>query len=66
MSDFDLPIHSPCIGNCCLNEDDVCMGCFRSLEAVTQWLSVDNATRRRFIEEAEQRRALHQEAGKEL
>ncbi|WP_239649575.1 DUF1289 domain-containing protein [Methylocucumis oryzae] len=23
-------IDSPCVRNCCLNNDDVCLGCFRS------------------------------------
>ncbi|MCK5359347.1 MAG: DUF1289 domain-containing protein, partial [Gammaproteobacteria bacterium] len=22
-------VASPCVDNCCLNEEDVCMGCFR-------------------------------------
>lgn len=28
---------SPCIRNCCLNEDDICLGCFRHLNEITGW-----------------------------
>lgn len=28
---------SPCIGKCCLNEKDICLGCFRSLEEIKEW-----------------------------
>lgn len=30
-------VESPCIGSCCLNEKDVCMGCLRSLEEIKEW-----------------------------
>ena len=28
---------SPCVRNCCLDQDDVCMGCFRSITEICQW-----------------------------
>ncbi|MBQ0758002.1 MAG: DUF1289 domain-containing protein [Amphritea sp.] len=28
---------SPCIRNCCLDENDICMGCHRSLEEILIW-----------------------------
>lgn len=30
-------VESPCIRQCCLNPDDVCVGCWRTLEEVMQW-----------------------------
>ncbi|MFT5940456.1 MAG: putative Fe-S protein YdhL (DUF1289 family) [Paraglaciecola sp.] len=30
-------VASPCIGNCCLDEQDMCMGCFRLLNEITGW-----------------------------
>ncbi|MDN3649090.1 DUF1289 domain-containing protein [Reinekea marina] len=30
-------IASPCIRNCCLNEQDICVGCFRSLDEIKHW-----------------------------
>ena len=28
---------SPCVRNCCLDQDDVCMGCFRSITEICAW-----------------------------
>jgi len=28
---------SPCVRNCCLNEQDICLGCFRSLDEIRHW-----------------------------
>lgn len=30
-------IESPCIRNCCLNDEDVCLGCFRVISEITGW-----------------------------
>ncbi|WP_343856101.1 DUF1289 domain-containing protein [Aliiglaciecola litoralis] len=36
-NDSNLLIESPCIRNCCLNDEDICVGCFRTLEEILQW-----------------------------
>lgn len=28
---------SPCVRNCCLDQDDVCMGCYRSISEICAW-----------------------------
>ena len=30
-------IASPCIRNCCLDNAEICLGCFRSLAEILQW-----------------------------
>ncbi|PCI40961.1 MAG: DUF1289 domain-containing protein [Moraxellaceae bacterium] len=30
---------SPCVRNCCLNQQDVCLGCFRHIDEITGWNS---------------------------
>ncbi|HAG96124.1 MAG: DUF1289 domain-containing protein [Pseudomonadales bacterium] len=30
-------IPSPCVRNCCLNDDDVCLGCGRTLDDIRNW-----------------------------
>jgi len=40
---------SPCISVCALNEDDICIGCWRSGEEITQWWSLDDDGRRRIL-----------------
>lgn len=50
------PVSSPCVRNCCLDEKDVCLGCYRSLAEITGWGSADNATRREILDRAQERR----------
>lgn len=38
-------IDSPCIRACTLGEDDVCVGCGRSLDEITIWSSAPQARR---------------------
>ncbi len=33
-------IPSPCIDNCCL-DDDICMGCFRTIQEIMDWGEAD-------------------------
>ena len=28
---------SPCVRNCCLDEQSVCMGCFRTITEICEW-----------------------------
>lgn len=28
---------SPCVRNCCLDEEDVCLGCGRTLDEILSW-----------------------------
>jgi predicted Fe-S protein YdhL (DUF1289 family) len=37
MTDEVENIQSPCVRNCCLNEDDICLGCRRSLSEIIAW-----------------------------
>ncbi|WP_340680762.1 DUF1289 domain-containing protein [Paraglaciecola sp.] len=30
-------VESPCIRNCCLDANDLCVGCFRTLEEILSW-----------------------------
>ncbi len=39
-------IESPCIGTCTLGPGDLCVGCFRSSEEITSWLSYTPERRR--------------------
>jgi uncharacterized protein len=63
MSDIDSSAQSPCIRNCCLDDDLNCLGCFRSLEEIKEWGIVDNHRRRIILQNAKQRREAHQTLG---
>jgi uncharacterized protein len=60
MSDIDRFAQSPCIGNCCLDDDNTCLGCFRSLEEIKEWGVVDEHRRRLILQNAKQRSASRQ------
>ncbi len=47
----DLPsrVESPCIGVCLLGADDICEGCFRTADEITNWRDYDNAQKRDVI-----------------
>lgn len=48
-------VHSPCVGVCALDDDDVCIGCMRSGQEITQWGYVDNDGKRAILKLVEQR-----------
>lgn len=48
---------SPCVSICALDQDDVCMGCFRTGEEITDWFMADDARKQEILLAAEQRRA---------
>jgi len=50
-------IASPCISNCCLDEDDICLGCFRHLDEITGWHSADQKRRLEILQNAKGRKA---------
>ena len=46
---------SPCISVCVLNTEDVCLGCYRSAEEITDWFMASAEDKRLIIERARQR-----------
>lgn len=52
-----MDINSPCVRNCCLSEDDVCMGCFRSLEEIKQWSLSSDDLKQQILLNAQSRRS---------
>jgi len=54
----DEPIvASPCVRQCTLNDENVCLGCFRSLDEIKEWSGLDAPARRAVLAEAGRRRA---------
>lgn len=48
-------VESPCVRNCCLNDDDICLGCFRSLTEITRWSTANNQSKHDILQAAAQR-----------
>jgi uncharacterized protein len=64
MSDMDGSTRSPCIRNCCLDDDLTCLGCFRSLDEIKEWGVVDDHRRSLILQNAKQRKEAYQMQGK--
>ncbi|OBP16148.1 hypothetical protein A5320_01630 [Rheinheimera sp. SA_1] len=46
---------APCQRNCCLDQDDICLGCGRSLTEICGWHQADAAQKQQILAQAEQR-----------
>lgn len=47
---------SPCVSICALDENDICMGCYRSAEEITDWFMANAAQKREMLARARERR----------
>ena len=59
MNDVVSKVGSPCVDNCCLNEEDICLGCFRSLEEILNWHAATDPQRQTVIATAQRRKEKH-------
>lgn len=50
---------SPCVGNCCLDPGDVCLGCYRHIDEITGWHQADSHARKAILERCETRHQKH-------
>lgn len=54
-------VESPCVRNCCLNEYDICLGCFRHVDEIIEWGSANSQRREAILDDVKQRRVAHTE-----
>jgi predicted Fe-S protein YdhL (DUF1289 family) len=52
-------VKSPCIESCIVNDEKICLGCFRSLGEIAQWQAMDDTMRQEVLLKAERRRKAH-------
>ncbi|MGX5175546.1 DUF1289 domain-containing protein [Aliikangiella sp. IMCC44653] len=48
---------SPCISQCCLDEQDVCVGCFRHIDEITGWHGADDERRQAILKNCAKRKS---------
>lgn len=53
---------NPCVRNCCLNDDNTCMGCGRELREILEWHQASDSRRAEIILSARNRVMLRQQA----
>jgi len=46
---------SPCVSVCVLDDDDVCMGCYRNASEITDWVMLSNDEKREVLQRARER-----------
>jgi predicted Fe-S protein YdhL (DUF1289 family) len=51
------PVKSPCVRKCTLDDDDVCVGCFRKLEEICAWGGASNEQRQQILNQVAIRRS---------
>jgi predicted Fe-S protein YdhL (DUF1289 family) len=42
-------VESPCVGVCQYNDEEVCQGCFRTSQEITDWFDMSNAEKEKII-----------------
>ncbi|MDP2636069.1 MULTISPECIES: DUF1289 domain-containing protein [unclassified Pseudoalteromonas] len=47
---------TPCVRRCCLDADDTCIGCFRTLEEILSWRGLSEAQKKQVMAECEVRK----------
>lgn len=52
-----MAIASPCIRNCCLNDDDVCLGCNRTIDEILRWGDASDEEKIQVLLKADNRKA---------
>ncbi|WP_226565065.1 DUF1289 domain-containing protein [Shewanella chilikensis] len=55
-------VDSPCIRHCCLDLQDVCLGCFRTLEEILAWHQATDSERQTILERCRQRQVDRHQA----
>jgi predicted Fe-S protein YdhL (DUF1289 family) len=58
-SDSKTLIPCPCIRNCCLDDNDVCLGCFRNIDEITGWNASSDEEKQSILERCDLRRVRH-------
>jgi len=55
MQPQERPVASPCVHVCALDDEDICIGCQRSVAEITRWSLMDNAERREVLVQCHER-----------
>ena len=61
-SQNDHQIQSPCVQKCCLDLDDICLGCRRHINEITGWHTATNAQKQEILQNVSKRKAMDKQA----
>ncbi|MES2824316.1 MAG: DUF1289 domain-containing protein [Pseudomonadota bacterium] len=49
-------VESPCINICCLNTNNICTGCYRSLEEIAHWRDASDSDKKTILDRTKERK----------
>lgn len=55
-----IEIKSPCVRNCCLNQQDICVGCYRHVNEITGWKNFSDREKQLVLSQCAQRKKENQ------
>lgn len=55
MSERPRYVPTPCVLVCTLDENDVCLGCYRTVDEIGEWVDADSGRREAILEAADER-----------
>jgi len=53
-----MSVESPCVRNCCLDKQDVCLGCGRTVEEIIRWGDASETEKKKILAAAQKRRDI--------
>ena len=56
MKEPTQPVKSPCIEVCSLDDQDVCIGCYRTANEIIEWFSASDERKRIILSAVNERR----------
>lgn len=62
MSVESTDVVSPCIRQCCLDDNDVCLGCFRTLDEILAWQQSTASEKQTVILRSQERKIKSEES----
>ncbi len=48
-SEANNTVRSPCVSVCVLNDEDVCVGCYRTGQEISQWGRMDSSAKQEVL-----------------
>jgi len=51
----ERPVASPCVHVCALDDEDICIGCQRTVAEITRWSLMENSERREVLMQCHER-----------
>jgi predicted Fe-S protein YdhL (DUF1289 family) len=56
MNGLNRPTNSPCIRNCCLDHQDICLGCYRHIDEIINWTKQSPSQQQAILKQCEERK----------